>query len=62
MDTKFEPIGLGKDDTDRQRFVADVIRETDAEFICKSRYNGAEFVLPKYAWREVNAECANCLL
>ena len=45
-----EPKGLNAYDTARQRYEVVLIRETDTEYICRSKYDGGEFVLPKFAW------------
>lgn len=51
-DVKVEPRNASAYDTARQRFTVHIVRETDVEFICASKYHSSEeFVLPKYAWQ-----------
>ena len=52
-----EPRSATKYDTERQRYTVQVIRETDEEFICASKYHaGEEFILPKFAWQLADNE------
>lgn len=48
-----EPIGLNSYDTARQRHTVLLIRETESSFFCMSKWDGNEYEMPKYAWREI---------